>query len=73
MGHQGKFRGPDGYYDAEMLCQAYGKRFMDYLRDPATQAFIKALSARTGIPITELIRSDDPEIRALLEQLEGRR
>jgi hypothetical protein len=50
-------RPKDGYINATAMCQAAGKLFSDYGRLTSTAAFVKALSAETGIPITELIQS----------------
>jgi KilA-N domain len=50
-------RAGDGYVNATAMCQAAGKLFGDYARLDATKAFLRALEAETGYPITELIQS----------------
>lgn len=47
----------DGYINATAMCRAAGKLFADYNRLGTTQAFLAALGADMGIPITELNQS----------------
>ena len=47
----------DGYIDATRLCRQAGKLFGDYDQSAQTQAFLKALSSDTGIPISGLVQS----------------
>jgi len=47
----------DGYINATAMCQATGKKWFDYFRLPATQAFLVALSDETGIPASTLTQS----------------
>ena len=59
-------RAIDGYINATAMCQAAGKLFADYRRLKSTDAFLKALEADMGIPITELIqvvRGGDPDLQ----------
>lgn len=50
-------RGTDGYLDATAMCRAHGKQFNDYRRLQQTEAFLEALSFKTGIPVKELVQS----------------
>lgn len=50
-------RPKDGYINATAMCQAAGKQWFDYRRLAATNAFVDALAAETGIPGSELIHS----------------
>lgn len=50
-------RPSDGYINATAMCQAVGKRVNDYGRLGTTAAFLQALSADTGIPVTELVQT----------------
>lgn len=50
-------RPSDGYINATAMCQATGKRFHDYNRIGPTQAFMAALAAETGKPVTELVQT----------------
>jgi len=57
-------RADDGYINATAMCKAVGKQFGDYTRLASTSDFVSALSADTGIPVSELIQSvrgGDPE------------
>ena len=45
----------NGYVNATAMCSAAGKKFNDYRRLAATEAFLGELSAVTGIPATELV------------------
>lgn len=47
----------DGYINATAMCVATGKLFADYSRLKTTEAFLVALTADMGIPISELIQS----------------
>ncbi len=47
----------DGYLHATAMCKAVGKLFADYRRLDTTKAYLTALSADMGIPITKLINS----------------
>ena len=49
-------RPTDGYVNATRLCQQAGKLFGDYRRLTQTRAFLEALEADMGIPITALIQ-----------------
>ena len=49
-------RAKDGYIDATAMCNSAGKQFYDYARLKATKAFLTALSAKTGIPVLELVQ-----------------
>ncbi len=49
----------DGYLNATDMCQATGKKFKDYRRNKATQAFLVALSKRLETPI-EYQRANSP-------------
>ena len=49
-------RAIDGYVNATAMCQVAGKLFADYTRLNTTRAFLRALHADMGIPITELIQ-----------------
>lgn len=44
-------RANDGYVNATALCKAAGKLFAHYRENDTTKAFLKALSAKIGIPI----------------------
>ena len=50
-------RAIDGYINATAMCQAEGKAFADYTRLGTTKAYLQALYADMGIPISELIQS----------------
>ena len=50
-------RAVDGYINATAMCKAAGKAFADYQRLGTTKAYLAALHADMGIPITELIQS----------------
>lgn len=59
-------RAEDGYVNATEMCQAAGKKFNDYHRTQAAQAFISELSSVAGIPATELIQvvqGGDPQLQ----------
>lgn len=47
-------RTSDGYVNATGICQANGKRLNHYLANERTEAYIAALAADAGIPVTEL-------------------
>ena len=47
----------DGYVNATAMCQAARRRFNDYTRTAATQAFLVELVSATGNPATELVQS----------------
>jgi hypothetical protein len=51
-------RPADGYINATALCQAAGKRWNDYVVTGAARSFLTALSAETGIPVSELAQSN---------------
>jgi hypothetical protein len=42
----------DGYVNATTMCKAGGKRWHDYVRYDRSQAYIAALAAVTGFPVT---------------------
>jgi hypothetical protein len=50
-------READGYINATALCKAAGKLWSDYKRNSSTIAFLTALEADMGIPISELVLS----------------
>jgi hypothetical protein len=50
-------RSADGYINATALCKAAGKLWADYRRNLSTAAFLDALAADMGIPISELVYS----------------
>ncbi len=50
-------RPTDGYINATLLCQRAGKLFGNYRQNAQTQAFLEALSADIGIPISGLVQS----------------
>ena len=50
-------RREDGYFNATDMCQATGKRFPNWHQNDGTEAFLRALSDQTGIPVNELIQS----------------
>lgn len=59
-------RANDGYINATAMCRAAGKLWADYNRLSATQAFMAALSADMGIPISEIVQSikgGDPSLQ----------
>ena len=47
----------DGYINATAMCKSVGKQFYDYSRLSTTQEFLEELSAETGIPVSDLVRS----------------
>ena len=49
-------RPQDGYINATNLCKNANKLFADYRRLQQTEAFLKALSADMGIPISGLVQ-----------------
>ena len=49
-------RATDGYINATAMCKAAGKRFHDYSRLGTTRAFLQALEAETGIPVSGLVQ-----------------
>lgn len=51
-------RESDGYVDLTQMAKARGKKVNDFLRLKQTGAYLKALSANTGIPVLDLICSD---------------
>jgi hypothetical protein len=46
---------PKGYCNATQLCKANGKIFGNYIRLKRSKAYLKALSAKTGIKISDLV------------------
>ena len=50
-------RAKDGYINATAMCRAAGKAFADYERLASTKAFLAALSAEMGIPMSDLVQS----------------
>jgi hypothetical protein len=50
-------RSADGYVNATAFCRASGKLWGHYAANSATQAFVRALEADIGIPISELVQS----------------
>ena len=49
-------RPQDGYINATLLCQKFGKRFNHYKDRIRATAFLDALSADTGIPVSALVQ-----------------
>ena len=47
----------DGYVNATAMCKAAGKLFGHYKESKQTTAFLKALEADIGIPISQLVQS----------------
>lgn len=47
----------DGYVNATAMCKAAGKSWADYNRLGSTQAYLAALSADMGIPMSEIVQS----------------
>ena len=60
-------RAIDGYFNATAMCQAVDKRFHDYSRLAATIAFLGALEAETGIPVSELVQ----QVKGGVPELQG--
>lgn len=60
-------RASDGYINATAMCQATGKAFADYGRLSTTKAFLQALHADMGIPMSELIQM----VRGGFSELQG--
>ena len=59
-------RAADGYINATALCKAAGKLWSDYRRNSNTSAFLVALEADMGIPISALVHSikgGDPSLQ----------
>ncbi|RFC67798.1 KilA-N domain-containing protein [Mesorhizobium denitrificans] len=59
-------RPDDGYINATAMCLAVNKRFHDYSRLNTTDDFVSALSAETGIPVSDLIvsiKGGDPRLQ----------
>lgn len=50
-------RASDGYINATAMCKAAGKLMADYRRLGSTDAFLQALEADMGIPISALVQS----------------
>ena len=50
-------RESDGYLNATRMCQAYRRRWYDYIRTNETRAYIDALASETHIPASLLIQS----------------
>ncbi|MGB3882027.1 MAG: KilA-N domain-containing protein [Diaphorobacter nitroreducens] len=50
-------RASDGYINATAMCKAAGKLFGHYRANDATGAFLQALEADIGIPISQLIQT----------------
>lgn len=50
-------RAGDQYVDATAMCKSCDKRWHDYARLDNTQAFLAALSAETGIPVSALVET----------------
>jgi hypothetical protein len=46
----------DGYINATAMCKCAKKQWNDYYRLGVTSAFLQALSAKTGIPVLELVQ-----------------
>jgi hypothetical protein len=49
-------RSSDGYINATELCKAADKRWYNYVRNETTGQFLRALSAKTRISVSELIQ-----------------
>lgn len=50
-------RAEDGYIHATAMCRAAGKSWAHYASNDTTKAYLKALSADIGIPISQLVVS----------------
>jgi len=50
-------RAADGYVDATAMCKANGKQWNDYWRTDRATAYLKALGAETGFPVSSLCLS----------------
>lgn len=51
-------RSTDGYINATALCGAAGKRWHNYLRNEATGSYLRVLSSKTLISVSDLIQED---------------
>lgn len=60
-------RATDGYVNATAMCKAAGKQINDYARLKATPEYLDALSAETGIPVSDLIQT----IKGGVPQMQG--
>lgn len=49
-------RGRDGYINATALCKAAGRQWNEYYSNKTTKAYLEVVSAKTGIPVLELIQ-----------------
>jgi hypothetical protein len=59
-------RASDGYINATAMCRIAGKMWGHYRENASTQAFLDALQADIGIPISELVlsvRGGDPRLQ----------
>ena len=59
-------RSADGFINASAMCKAAGRLWADYNRLGATHAFLSAMSADMGIPISEIVQSvrgGDPAVQ----------
>jgi len=50
-------RAHDGYFNATAACKAANKSWNHYITNLTTKAYLKELSADTGIPVSELVQS----------------
>lgn len=55
-GQQITIRPSDGYWNATEMCQRYGRQFNDFSRLKNAKAYVASLSAKTGIPVLELLQ-----------------
>ena len=60
-------RAKDGYINATAMCAVAGRPWNRYWDTRPTKEFVKALSAETGIPVSELIQS----VRGGIPELQG--
>jgi len=51
-------RASDNYLDATAMCQANGKRWIDYFENKTTQSFLVALSKSENLALLELVQSE---------------
>lgn len=47
----------DGYWDATLMCQKYGKNVNDFFRLKSTKAYLDELSLDTGIAVSNLVET----------------
>lgn len=57
----------DGYWDATLMCQKYGKNVNDFFRLKSTKAYLEELADDTHIPVTLLVQ----QVRGGIAQFQG--